>query len=166
MFCKQCGKQLVDNAQFCQYCGTKTVEQNASIFNNVCPPNYPSKPIQNVSYYTQQLSSKEQTSGIIWIVIGILQVFIGLFLWWPILIVAALNIFGATVSFKRSKKVLQPYPCLIQEYEKQLGGLIFALIYNILFGGLIGVIGNIYDFSTRNFVLANRNIFEINNRVN
>ncbi len=38
--------------------------------------------------------------------------------------------------------------------------IVISLIYNVLFGGLIGVVGNIYELTIRNFVIANREIFQ------
>ena len=31
-----------------------------------------------------------------------------------------------------------------------------ALIYNLIFGGIIGIVGSLYEISIRNFVLNNK----------
>ena len=28
MYCNKCGKELNDNAQFCEHCGTKVIKEN------------------------------------------------------------------------------------------------------------------------------------------
>ena len=35
-----------------------------------------------------------------------------------------------------------------------------ALIYNLIFGGIIGIAGSLYEISIRNFVLNNKTEFE------
>ena len=112
-----------------------------------------------VATYINKLSAKEQTSGIIGIVIAILQMLIGILGYIPALIVGIINLIGAISCLKQSKKVLTPYRGMIEEYEKQLTGYIIAIIYNTLFGGVIGVISNVIGLQTRNYVLENRYIF-------
>lgn len=102
------------------------------------------------------LSMKEQTSGIIWMVIGCLQVLTLFFGLYAIAVVGVLNISGAVSSFKQSKRVLQPYRGMIEEYDKQLVSIIIGFVYNAIFGGIVGIAGNVYDLLTRNFVLINR----------
>lgn len=113
----------------------------------------------DVEGYARKLSTKEQTSGIIWVAISIVQLFLGFFFTWWIFAVGIINMITAIGSFKKAKRVLTPYQGMVEEYDKQLVFLIIALAYNLLIGGIIGVVGNIYDVTTRNFVLENKHIF-------
>ena len=45
-------------------------------------------------------------------------------------------------------------PTQILDKYRPIGGIIGTLIYNILFGGLIGVAGSIYAFVVRGFVMS------------
>lgn len=148
MFCSHCGNSLSDGARFCTACGHQVAGAADTGYASPITP------------YADRLSVREQTSGTIWLVISVIQLLIGVFGLWVIFIVGILNLLGAIGSFHKAKQVRVPYPGMVQEYEKQLTSLIIALIYNILIGGVIGVIGNIYDFSTRSYVLNNRELFE------
>ena len=47
---------------------------------------------------------------------------------------------------------------IVEAYEKNLTNIIIFLVVNIFIGGIIGVIGAIYDLVVRNYVLNNRNV--------
>jgi len=158
--CSECGKQYSDKAIACPNCGNPTHSSPIStqpVFQTAA---------QNqannftLSQYAEKLATKEQTSGIIWGVIAVLQIIIGCFGFWSAFLVAAINAYGAVLSFQKAKKVRNPYPGMVEEYEKQLTSLIIAFVYNAIFGGVIGVAGNIFDLITRNYVLTNRAVFE------
>ena len=161
IFCTECGKQYSDKAVACPNCGNPTYIAPAPLQPQV---NY-TAPVQPqtsnpTSQFADKLATKEQTSGIIWTVIAVIQVIIGICGAWFTLIVAAINAVAAYGSFQKAKKVRNPYPGMVAEYEKQLTSLIISLVYNAIFGGVVGVAGNIYDLITRNYVLTNRAVFE------
>ena len=164
IICSECGKQYSDKAMACPNCGNPT----HTIPTPIQPQNQPQYATTAhtqmnapaVSPYAEKLATKEQTSGIIWTVIAVLQVIIGISGAWFTLIVALINGFAAYNSFQKAKKVRNPYPGMVAEYEKQLTSFIIALVYNAIFGGVIGVAGNIFDLITRNYVLTNRAAFE------
>ncbi len=161
--CSECGKQYSDKAIACPNCGNPTHIAPTStqpMLQTVNPYATQSQANHALSQYAEKLATKEQTSGIIWGVIAIIQIIIGCFGFWSAFIVAALNGYGAYLSFQKAKKVRNPYPGMVEEYEKQLTSLIIAFVYNAIFGGVIGVAGNIFDLTTRNYVLTNRSIFE------
>ena len=143
-FCSSCGARLTENARFCSSCGA-----------SVCGTQ-----MSGIESCANALSVKEQTSGIIWIVIAVLQIIIGCTGQIGILIIGVLNIISGVAGLKQSKKVLTPYPGLVQEYETQLIGLIITLLYNLFIGGVIGVAGTVYEFTIRSYVLKNRAVFE------
>ena len=124
------------------------------------------------------LSNKVRTEGIIWIVIASLQMLFG-----SINIVLGLSIMsdngdgqtylisGAVVVFAAilncaiaiddliySKAVLAKPVDIVERYQP-VGGLIGALIYNIIIGGIIGIVGVIFGFLTRSYVMNNSQMF-------
>ena len=158
IICSECGKEYSDKAMACPNCGNPTRVAHAP-----AQPQYAAtaqNPTPTASQYAEKLATKEQTSGIIWTVVAIIQVIIGLCGAWITLIVAVVNGIFAYNSFQKAKKVRNPYPGMVEEYEKQLTGFICALVYNAILGGVIGIAGNIYDLMTRNYVLTNRTVFE------
>lgn len=164
IYCSECGKQYSDKAMACPNCGNPTHTIPTPAQPQSQPQYTTAAQVQTntptVSPYAEKLATKEQTSGIIWTVIAAIQVIIGISGVWFTLIVAVINGFAAYNSFQKAKKVRNPYPGMVAEYEKQLTSFIIALIYNAIFGGVIGVAGNIFDLITRNYVLTNRAAFE------
>ncbi len=109
----------------------------------------------------RNISSKEMTSGIIWIVIGAIQILIGVSLisyYWVTLIVGIWNVCVGIGRTKNADKIEERGNNVVEEYKKSITSMIVFLVLNILIGGLIGVIGAIYDLVTRNYVLTNKNI--------
>lgn len=144
MFCPRCGKPIPDSSKFCPECGAATVSAGFASKEG------------SADTLLLQLSQKENTAGIIWIVIGALQIFTGIVLYWPALILGIYNIFAATTRFQQSKRVCTPYLSLVDDYQKWQTALIISLITNIILGALVGVIGIIYDFTIRNFVMMHQ----------
>lgn len=125
-----------------------------------------------------RLSSKMNTNGIVWIIVASLQVIIGLYnlinglelapyrsygstyiisgLF--VLVVAALNFVNASKDIKYSKEILSRPVGIVAKFNP-IGGYIGNLVYNILFGGIVGVAGSIFALTIRNFVLTNRAYF-------
>lgn len=105
---------------------------------------------------TKSLSEKEKIAAIIWLIIGILQCFSFVFI-----LSGAWNIYAAITRFKRSNSVLQPWKGIVNTYDKELTGIIISIVVNVIFGGVIGVAGALYDlFAVRDYVLKNRKVFE------
>ena len=173
-FCQNCGKQIQDNSEFCSSCGQR--------LNNQAPPpymNYNYAYVNNnpTSNLVQNLSKKVKINAIIWIVVASLQVVIGLanlmigilynmayiylnpgttniVLGLFVLLVSALNYFGAARDFKYSKEVLVKPVGIVDKFSP-IGGCVANLIYNLLLGGVIGIAGSIYYFFVRSFVNSN-----------
>ena len=144
-YCTKCGKELFDEAVICPGCGCPT-EQTQPI-NPFSPA---AKPLINI------LSERLKINGIIWIVIAVLQIIIGFTgaVW--VLIVGALNIVSALKDLKASKEVLENPRGIVGSFEP-LTGPIITLIYNLVVGGVVGVVGSIYYFvALRGFVLNNK----------
>lgn len=141
-YCTKCGKELLDDAVICMGCGCMTDDCIAA-----------GKGSDNA--LVKKLSEKIYTDAIIWLVIGALQILSGVFL-----IVGVLNILSAVNDMKYSKTVLEDPSGIVERYEP-ITMPIIVLAYNLVFGGLIGVIGSIYYFvAIRSFVMENKTEFE------
>ena len=164
MICSECGKEYSDKAVACPNCGCPTPHvgphPQVGAPHATAAGNYSQIADGDAEKLARKLSTKEQTSGIIWIAVAIVQAIIGFFGMPWVWIMAVVNLIGAVQSFKKSEIVLKPYSGMTEEYENQLVPLIVALVFNLLAGALVGIVGNIYDMFTRNFVLENKDVFD------
>ena len=147
-YCTHCGKELLNEAVICVNCGCM-VKMPVS----TAPAGIADDRLLN------KLAERVKINGIIWLVIGILQVIAGLliswFSWW-VLIVGVLNIISSVKDLNRSNQIPRDPRGIVSDYES-ITGPVITLIYNVLFGGLIGVVGSIYYFvGLRGFVMENR----------
>ena len=178
-FCTGCGSPVIDvsSKKFCQNCGSE-MAMNAAFCSSCGSPSnvYPNNPNQQNGYYPQNpqhtcysdadrsrmlntLSERVNINGIIWIVIGILQIAGGVFWDWFLLIVGVLNILYAVHDIQYSKTLLNNPRGVVAKFQP-IGGAIVVLIYNLVIGGVIGVVGSIYYFvAIRNFVMENKTFF-------
>ncbi|MBQ3182725.1 MAG: hypothetical protein IJB24_05425 [Clostridia bacterium] len=102
------------------------------------------------------LSQRIHTNAIIWIVIGALQIMIGIFC-----IVGILNIVSAINDMKYSKEILNDPTDIVEKFEPVTMPIIVSA-YNLVFGGIVGVVGSIYYFiSIRGFVMENKERFSL-----
>ena len=151
-YCTHCGKELLDEAVICVGCGCAVNDQYA---RSAKTAHIDKEAIINT------LEQRINTNGIIWLVIGILQIVGGIFINWYLLIVGALNIVSSVQDMNNSKKLAEDPAGIAQKY-KQLTGPIIALVYNVLIGGIIGVVGSIYYFfAIRSYILENELYFEM-----
>lgn len=162
-YCQYCGTQLIDDAKFCPNCGKTTVQifQEGKQTTEATSSNSQQKIVNT-------LSSRLKTNGIIWLVIAIIQILVGLFGVWFTIIVGVLNIVSAITDIKNSKRILTNPNGIVKVYEP-ITNAVIALIYNVVIGGLIGVLGSIYYLVfVRGFVMENKNLFlemETNNPI-
>ena len=150
-YCTHCGKELLDEAVVCVGCGCAVNSQTA--------PSVESFAVDDASLLNT-LSQRLNINGIIWLVIGILQVLGGIFMeGWFMLIVGALNIISSIQDMQYSKELLKNPKGIVAKFEP-LTGPIITLIYNLVIGGVIGVIGSIYYFvAIRNYIMENKPFF-------
>ncbi len=147
-YCSHCGKEIMDEAVICTGCGCPVDSVKAEIFQD-----------KDHNKLLTQLSERVKINAIIWLVIGILQIIGGLFIEWWILIVGVLNIVSSIRDMNYSKEILDKPVGIVENFES-LTGPIITLIYNLVVGGFIGVIGSIYYFvAIRSFVMQNREAF-------
>lgn len=150
MYCSKCGKKLPDDANFCVGCGCAVGKSNYQTAKN-----------QSVdgAMLLNTLSQRLNTNGIIWLVIGILQVLGGVFINWFLLIVGVLNIISSMQDMQYSKTILEQPTGIVAKFEP-ITGPIITLVYNLVIGGVIGVIGSIYYFfAIRSYVMENKQFF-------
>lgn len=141
MFCSKCGKEVPEDAVVCTGCGC-LIEDNTI-----------NKATNNPLLI--QLSEKIKTNAIIWLVIGCIQILSGIFF-----IVGILNIVSAISDLNYSKTIFDNQSDIVQRFEP-ITMPVITLIYNLIFGGIIGVAGSIYYFvCIRSFVLEKRMEFE------
>lgn len=152
MFCCHCGTKLTGEPRFCSACGRELYRESAV-------QRYEDAHNQ-IGDVLSQISDKERTAGIIWAVVAFIQVVAGLFVNWAILLLGIYNTIAAISRFRQSKKVLEPYPTLVQNYEKSIVWIVIFFIANFLGGAIIGSIGAVFDYMTRQYVLKNRHVLE------
>ena len=171
-FCTNCGHELKPEEKFCPSCGfnTESVKQaKESVSNTQNVNSYQNtNQYQNANAYQNpnnaafgndditmknmlaQLSQKNQTNAIIWIVIGALQIIGAIYMFafydasiytLAVMAIGILNIVAGYKDYKYSKELLQRPIAIISRYES-MTPIVISLIYNVLFGGLIGVVGN------------------------
>ncbi len=179
-FCKNCGNQLSADAAFCGSCGTPVAENTQA---SVVRENYQQNFVPDTGYAPQnnllsKLSGKIKTEAIVWIIIACLQVIIGIFniitgielfdyyedgtlnliSGFLVLLVAAVNFTAAFRDMKYADGIFTKPVGIVKKYSP-VGGIVATLIYNVIFGGIIGVVGSVFGFVTRNFVMSNRQAF-------
>ena len=150
-YCTHCGKELLDEAVICAGCGCAVDGYNNRQFGGGSADG---AALLNI------LSQRLKTNGIIWLIIGILQILGGIFFnWWFSLIIGVLNIISAVQDMEYSKTLLEKPNGIVAKFES-LTGPVITLVYNLVIGGIIGVVGSIYYFlAIRNYVMENKQIF-------
>lgn len=169
-FCKNCGTPVDGAGSFCTGCGMAVQESDVNKSNQASFRQYQS----NARNYTQprpkglleMISDKIQIEALIWAIVAGIQYLIGIayliffmdsgmaFYGFMIIIIGGANTFFACTNYKYSKEILV-YPVGIVDKYRNIGMLIGNMVYNILFGGVIGIAGSLYAFNLREFVLSN-----------
>ena len=149
-YCQYCGTKLADEAKFCSSCGKSAyMPYQAAPPHGACGTSHHQTLINT-------LSTRMNTNGIIWVVIACIQIIIGLSGVWFTLIVGVLNILSAVSDIKTSKAILTN-PIGIVQNHTPISGAIVTLIYNVVIGGVIGVLGSIYYLvCVREYVMENK----------
>ena len=147
--CSNCGNEVHENAIICVKCGCAIPKENTTQNSQ---PSFGSESIITV------ISQRMQIDGIIWCVIGAVQILMS-FLSPFTLIVGILNIISGYNDITYSQK-FSAKPVGIIEKVKPLTMAIITLVYNLIIGGIIGVIGSIYYFvAVRGYVLEHEKEF-------
>jgi len=153
-FCTYCGNEVNENAVVCVKCGCAipNIAMYGSRFTQT-------KAVVDV------VSRRLQTNGIIWLVIGSIQIVLGVTLSWLLVIIGILNLIISVQDLNYSKVILTN-PVGIVAKMKPLALAIIVLLYNFFIGGIIGVVASIYYFaSVRGYVLEHEwEFLEIENQ--
>lgn len=159
-YCSNCGRQLLDEAVICPGCGCPTgtytqTQQNGQYQSQNNGWNNPQT--AQTENLLRQISERYKINGIIWIVVASLQLIAGFLFNWVLCIIGGLNLFSAIADLNYSKTVITE-PKNIVKKVKPLASPIISLVYNLVFGGVIGVAGSIYYLvALRSFILENEN---------
>ena len=151
-FCMNCGKQLAENESFCMNCGAP-----AGAPQSAAP--VASQVTTDAATLLNTLSQRLTTGAIIWIVIGALQIMAGLFWEWWLAIVGVLNIVSSIKDMNYAKKIFADQKDIVKNFESVVEPII-TLVYNLVIGGVVGVVGSIYYFvAIRGYVMENKEAF-------
>ena len=147
-YCTHCGKELFDEAVLCVGCGCPVAGVSAQMTQG--------KSIDR-SVFLTSLSSRVLIYGIIWLAVGILQILIGAALQsWFVAVVGVMNIIAGIQNMRYSKMLFENPAVIVAKFIPLVGPII-ALIYNVIFGGVIGVAGSIFYFAgIRGYVMSNK----------
>ena len=150
MFCPNCGAPLNGDERFCANCGTPTDQtSNRSSVNSINP-------------FLEKLAEREKGAALIWIVVACIQILTAILVRGTatvVLICGLWNLYAGYSRIQQSKKILTSWLDLVNIYEKSRNSIIFSIVLNAVIGGVIGVIGGIYDMVTRSYVLEHRDEF-------
>ena len=136
-FCKTCGYGMDESAEVCTNCNSAMDEVNTMSDDKL-----------------KELSNRIKINGIIWLIIGICQV-----LSFVCAIVGVLNIISAIRDIKTSKTIFTYRVGLVEAYTPVVAPII-VFIYNLIFGGIIGIAGSLfYFFGIRGYVMDNKEYF-------
>ncbi|MBR1442974.1 MAG: hypothetical protein IJ583_05505 [Firmicutes bacterium] len=156
-FCPACGARVSgnNNGQQFSYGG----QQMGYGMRNGNIPNYQMSEEQHKETLIATFASKVRILGIVWLVIGILQVVFGLFYigysnfsLFILFIVGVSNIAWSVMRLNYANKFLNEKKGMTEYIRKTgIGSIIFMGIWNLLFGGVIGVLAAVYEIFVYNY---------------
>lgn len=175
MYCMNCGAQLPESAEYCSVCGKHISKQG---YNGNVTYNNMSATYKNAEYsgaaqsYTPHtifypnpvatvkasVATRELVSGIVWCCVAGVQLLLG-FVSFHLFFIGAWNLVNAILGIVKSSSLKTTSGSEIyNQYEKDLGNIIIFAVINLVAGGVIGVVGAIFDLCTRNYVMKNREV--------
>jgi hypothetical protein len=156
-FCPACGKPLSSGGNFCGSCGNAVdavlpavgIQQAHGLGLAHTIPRYDAgeQTIRRIADY-------ERVSGILWLILGIVQV-----LMIVTIIVGIWNIVAAVSRLNMRPMILARNARVPAAYEGVTQLIVIGAL-NLLLGGVIGVLFVIFDFIIRDMVLGNRHLFD------
>lgn len=119
--------------------------------------------VNSTNPFLEKLAEREKGAALIWIVVACIQVLTAILVRGTatvVLICGIWNLYAGYCRNQGSKRVFTNWPDLVNTYEKSRNSIIFSIVLNAVIGGVIGVIGGIYDMVTRSYVLEHRDEFD------
>jgi hypothetical protein len=149
-FCTACGAQQPEGSAYCSHCGAP---QNAPAARRDVQYGTATL-VDDGTNFVRRIGDYERISGIIWIVLGVLQIcsIYGI-------IAGVWNLFAGSSRLRMAKMISQRRANAPREFEG-VTGLIVIGIVNLFLGGVIGILCVAFDFYIRDRVLSNRHLFD------
>lgn len=185
-FCIKCGTALVPGCKFCPECGANTVDTGMPEAKGMSPYTTSAYPIVTEKHKTDMKIGKydfayikvmtdstvsralklKKREAIVWLIIACMQVVLGLILsalgklliGSCILVVACVNCYFSIKTALYLKDIYDSPRWRIREYTS-MAKLTLSLLYNLLFGGIIGLIAPIYGMFVCDFLVKNDTLF-------
>lgn len=149
-FCHSCGVNIPLGVFFCSNCGAKIGQQKTQdgVSEKVVIDVH-----SNGKNTLKRLADYEKISGVLWIILGVIQVFtiIGI-------IAGVWNIYAGYSRVKIAPRVLLGDPDIPGIFDDMTQLIVIGLI-NFFLGGIIGILFVIVDFVIRDQVLQNKSLF-------
>lgn len=147
-YCAGCGTRRSANDSFCGACGRAFGPSHApAVHAGPASLDADARMLERIADY-------ERISGILWLILGIVQV-----LMIVTIIVGIWNIVAAISRMKLRPLILARDAQVPAIYEG-VAQLVIIGVLNLLLGGAIGVLFVVFDFIIRDMVLRNRRLFE------
>lgn len=109
----------------------------------------------------RKVAQYEKLLNILWIVIGIYQIFIGLSFGYYL--TAALGVYNVCMTingFRSIKNIYAGNPNVVKWYEDKFIWIIIFAVINLIIGGVIGVFLSLFNLYIRDYVLKHKYVFE------
>lgn len=101
----------------------------------------------------RRIADYEKISGVIWIVVGVIQILLVL-----TLIAGVWNVFAGISRLNVVKRIKAQERSVVENFEG-IAGLVVIGIINLIFGGVLGILFIGFDFFIRDQVLSNSRLF-------
>lgn len=146
MYCVSCGNILNDGDKFCNSCGANVVRNDEVVSISI-------NSISHDDDLIRKLSDYEKVSGILWMILGVIQVVtvIGV-------IAGIWNLFAGYSRIKISPRILRKDIKIPDEFEG-MADLIIIGVINMVLGGFVGLVFVAFDYIIRDKILTNKHLF-------
>jgi hypothetical protein len=155
-FCIACGALLADGTAFCGRCGAPHAGTERPFASSGVPPhahNQGPNYEQYERYLLRRIADYERISGIIWIVLGVIQ--ICTVVW---VIAGVWNIFVGRSRLKGASAIKARHISVPLLYG-DISRLVVTALINFFLGGVVGLVLVGFDFYIRDEILANARLF-------
>lgn len=113
---------------------------------------------QSDEHTIRRINDYLRISGILWIILGVLQIASICAFWLPGPLIGAWNMYAGFTNLKAADRVLARDATIPQQFEG-IAGLILIAVFNLVLGGVIGILFVVLDFLARDKILSNRHLF-------